>query len=196
MKKHSLNILALTALLYAAAPAQALTFEGAVTQGATVATDYSTIGQLSFDLDLANGSPAVLSWRVDDEDLLAPIAFNAVIRNYTGAGLQGLVLTLDRGTFGSVGSVTRQFGGDWAVTGSGAVRTITFTPEDYLDVELGNALGGAGKTDWTLAQAGSQVGDRFSLTVSAVPEPSQVALLLAGLGAVGWVARRRQAGRA
>ncbi|MDR7335183.1 PEP-CTERM sorting domain-containing protein [Roseateles asaccharophilus] len=196
MNKHSLNLLALTALLCAAAPAQALTFEGAVTQGATVANDYSAIGLLSFDLDLANGSPAVLSWRIDDEDLLAPIAFNAVIRNYTGAGLKGLTLTLDHSSFASVGSVTRQFGGDWTVTGSGATRTITFAPEDYLDIELGNALGGAGKTDWTLAQAGFKVGDRFSLTVSAVPEPSQVALLLAGLGAVGWVARRRQADKA
>lgn len=196
MKKHTLNLLALTALLYAAAPAEALTFEGAVTQGATVATDYSAVGLLSFDLDLANGAPAVLSWRIDDEDLLAPIAFNAVIRNYTGAGLQGLVLALDRGGFGSVGTVTRQFGGGWSVSGSGASRTITFAPEEFLDIELGNALGGAGKTDWTLAQAGFQVGDRFSLTVSAVPEPSQIALLLAGLGAVGAVARRRQAGKA
>lgn len=190
------TLIAAALAMAAALPAQALTFEGAVTQGATVATDYSTIGLLSFDLDLANGAPAVLSWRIDDEDLLAPIAFNAVIRNYTGAGLQGLVLTLDRGSFGSVGSVTRQFGGDWAVSGSGATRTVTFTPDEFLDVELGNPLGRAGKTDWTLAQAGFQVGDRFSLTVSAVPEPSQVALLLAGLGAVGWGARRRQAGKA
>lgn len=186
------TLIAAALALAAALPAQALTFEGAVTQGATVASDYSTIGLLSFDLDLANGSPAVLSWRLDDEDLLAPIAFNAVIRNYTGTGLQGLVLTLDRGSFSSVGTVTRQFGGATVVSGSGATRTITFTPEDYLDIELGNALGTGGKTDWTLAQAGFQVGDRFSLTVSAVPEPSQVALLLAGLGAVGWVARRRR----
>jgi len=197
MKKHSLKFLALTALLYAAAPVQALTFEGAVTQGATVATDYSAIGLLSFDLDLANGAPAVLSWRIDDEDLLAPIAFNAVIRNYTGAGLQGLVLTLDRGGFGTVGSVTRQFGsGTSSVSGSGATRTVTFTPEEFLDIELGNPLAGVGKTDWTLAQAGFQVGDRFSLTVSAVPEPSQYALLIAGLAGIGWVARRRQAGKA
>jgi hypothetical protein len=186
------TLIAAALALAAALPAQALTFEGAVTQGATVATDYSATGLLSFDLDLANGSAAVLSWRIDDEDLLAPIAFNAVIRNYTGAGLQGLSLALDRGGFASVGTVTRQFGGATAVSGSGATRTITFTPEDYLDIELGNALGGAGKTDWTLGQAGFQVGDRFSLTVTAVPEPGQYALLLAGLAAVGAVVRRRR----
>jgi hypothetical protein len=187
------TLIAAALALAATLPAQALTFEGAVTQGATVATDYSTLGLLSFDLDLANGSPAVLSWRIDDEDLLAPIAFNAVIRNYTGAGLQGLTLTLDRGGFASVGSVTRQFGGAASsVTGSGATRTVTFATEEFLDVELGNPLGQAGRQDWTLGQAGLQVGDRFSLTVSAVPELGQYALLLAGLAGIGWLARRRR----
>ena len=188
------TLIAAALALAAALPAQALTFEGAVTQGATVAADYSAIGRLSFDLDLANGGPAVLSWRIDDEDLLAPIAFNAVVRNYTGAGLQGLTLTLDRGAFASVGSVTRQFGDAAAVSGSGATRTVTFTPEEYLDIELGNALGGAGRQDWTLGQAGFQVGDRFSLTVSAVPEPASAALFLGGLALLGL--RRRQAGKA
>ncbi|MGG6548647.1 UNVERIFIED_CONTAM: hypothetical protein NY100_24875, partial [Prevotella sp. 15_C9] len=86
---------------------------------------YSAIGLLSFDLDLANGAPAVLSWRLDDEDLAAPIVFNALIRNLTGAGLQGLTLTLDRGGFASVGSVTRPFSGEASsVTGSGGMRTV------------------------------------------------------------------------
>lgn len=190
MSKKTLIAAALA--LAAALPAQALTFEGAVVQGATAVNDYSAIGLLSFDLDLANGAPAVLSWRIDDEDLLAPIAFNAVIRNLTGAGLQGLTLTLDRGAFASVGSVTRQFSGETSsVTGSGATRTVTFASQEFLDVELGNPLGRTGAQDWTLGQAGFQVGDRFSLTVSAVPEPSQYALLLAGLAGIGWVARRR-----
>jgi hypothetical protein len=188
------TLIAAALALAAALPVQALTFEGAVTQGATVATDYSAIGRLSFDLDLANGSAAVLSWRIDDEDLLAPIAFSALVRNYTGAGLQGLTLTLDHGAFASVGSVTRQFGGTATVSGSGGVRTVRFTPEEHLDIELGDVLGGAGRQDWTLGQAGFQVGDRFSLTVSAVPEPASVALLLGGLGLLGL--RRRQAGKA
>ncbi len=188
------TLIAAALALAAALPAQALSFEGALTQGATVATDYSSTGLLSFDLDLSSGAPAVLTWRLDEDDLLAPIGLNAIIRNYTDAGLQGLILTLDHGSFGSVGSVTRQFGGESSsVTGGGGTRTVTFSSEEFLDVELGNALGDAGKTDRTLAQAGLQAGDRISLTVSAVPEPEQYALLLAGLAAIGLAVRRRQA---
>ncbi len=188
------TLIAAALALAAALPAQALSFEGALTQGATVATDFSGTGLLSFDLDLRNGAPAVLTWRLEEDDLLAPISLNAVIRNFTGAGLQGLTLTLDRGSFGSVGSVTRQFGGEASsVTGSGGTRTVMFSSAEFLDVELGNPLGQAGKQDWTLAQAGLQAGDRLSLTVSAVPEPEQYALLLAGLAAIRLVVRRRQA---
>ncbi|MGQ3094162.1 MAG: PEP-CTERM sorting domain-containing protein [Roseateles sp.] len=187
--KKILLALSLAALLPAA---QAITFEGAVTQGATVVDDYSALGLVSFDIDLANTAPVTISWRIDDEDLLGPIDFNAVIRNYTGAGLQGLTLTLDRSGFAGVGSVTRQFGGSTVVGGSGATRTLMFTPVEFLDLELGNALGGAGKQDWTLSQAGFQVGDRFSLTVTAVPEPGQYALLLAGLAGLALLARGRR----
>lgn len=191
---HTLARVATTTALALAAslPAQALTFDGALTQGATVATDYSGTALLSFDLDLANMAPAVLTWRIDEDDLAGPIAFNAIVRNYTGQGLSGLVLALDLGSFASVGSINRQFGGDTHVSGSGATRTLQFTPEEYLDLELGDALGSTpGASNWTLATAGLNVGDRISLTVSAVPEPGSWALMLAGLLGVGTLARRR-----
>jgi hypothetical protein len=190
MKKHLLcaALAALTML-----PAHALTFEGAQTQGGTHVTTYSGTGLLSFDIDFANLQPVQLAFLVEAEDLLQPIAFNAVLRNFSGSGIGGFQFTLDRGTFGPAGSVTRQFEGSAQVSVQGGVATLQFSSLEFLDVEIGNALGTTpGATDWTLT--GLQAGDRLNFSVSAVPEPGTWALLLAGLGAVGGLVRRRRQG--
>ncbi len=186
-------LLATTLAAAAALPAQALTFEGALTQGATIVTDYSSTGLLSFDIDFANQQPVQLEFRIDAEDLLQPLAFNAVLRNFSGSGIGGYQLTLDRGAFTSVGSVTRQFEGQTAVSTAGGSATLSFSSLEFLDVEIGNALGTTlNATNWTLG--GLQAGDRISLSVSvsAVPEPGTWALLLGGLAAVCGIARRQR----
>lgn len=176
-----------------ALPAHAVTFEGAVTQGGTVVTDYSATGLLSFDIDFANFSPVQMEFRIEDGDVLQPILLNAVLRNFTGSGLTGYTLGLDRGGYGVVGTVTRQFGGSTEIGVAGGTATFTFSSPEFLDIEIGNPLGTtAGAIDWTLT--GLQAGDRINLTVSAVPEPGTYALLLAGLLAVGFIARRQRRG--
>lgn len=194
MKKY-LSLAALVAATLSSAPAWAVSFEGAISQGATVVTPYVGTGLISFDVDFANISLVSLDFRIEEDDLLQPIELNAVLRNYTGLGLGSYTLTLDKGVFGTIGTVTRQFGGNTLVHLPGPqTAEINFNTAEFLDVELGNALGTTpGAFNWTLT--GLQAGDRVNLTVSvaAVPEPETYALLLAGLGVVGAsVARRRQ----
>lgn len=189
--KKLLSLAALAASAILASPAaQALTFEGALTQGATLVTPYVETGHLSFDVDFANTSSVFLDFRVDEEDLLQPLTLNAILRNYTGSGIGGYVLSFDKGSFDTVGSVTRQFGGTTQVLVQGGNANLTFSPSEFLDVEIGNALGTTpSAADWTLK--GLQAGDRISLSISAVPEPTTWALLAAGLVVTGVASARR-----
>ncbi len=47
-----------------------------------------------------------------------------------------------------------------------------------------------GQLNWGLT--GLSAGDVLNISVTAVPEPESIAMLLAGLGVLGAVARRRQ----
>ena len=174
--------------------AGAITFEGALTQGGTVVTNFSGTGLVSFDIDFASLAPVLLNFRVDNADVPGTIALSAMLRNFTGNGITGFDFVLDRGSFSSMGSVTPQFGGTASSMISGGMATVRFSAPEFLDVEIGNALGStAGAADWTLG--GLAAGDRFTLTVTAVPEPGTYALFLAGLAALGLKARRRGVAR-
>ena len=184
-------VAAAAACALAAAPAAAITYNGAVTQNGTTVTDYSSTGLISFDLDLKSFASATLSYTVSADDLSMPLDFSAILRNLSGAGVPGYAVSLNKGVFDVVGSVTRQFGGTTAVTAAGGTATLAFSSLEFLDVEVGNALGTTpAALDWTIG--GLQAGDTLSLTVSVVPEPGGMSLLLSGVLAVAWVARRRQ----
>jgi hypothetical protein len=196
MNNVNFRAAALAALLglAAAGGAQAITFEGASTAGASTVTNYSDLGLLSFDIDVRDLAPVTLAFRIDDGDLSMPITFNALVKSFVGAGLPGFTLTLSQGGFTTVGSVTRFFGGTTAVGGTAASVVLGFSPVEFFDVELGNVYGTTpAALDWKIDQAAFQVGDRLTLSVTPVPEPGTVALLAGGLGVVGWLARRRRA---
>ena len=129
------------------------------------------------------------NYRGSAADLLGGLSFNAVLRNLTGEGLDQYTFSLSSGLFGNLGTVTPQFGGLSDIAFNGADAIVKFSPMEFLDVEIGNPLGNGG-VDWTIV--GLNALDTFSITVSAVPEPETLALLLSGLGAVGWITRRRR----
>ncbi|NUZ06490.1 PEP-CTERM sorting domain-containing protein [Schlegelella sp. ID0723] len=188
---HLLAACAAACLGTLAAPASALVLLGTPAGGAAIA-DYSGIGVVSFDADFTSPTLVPLQFRIESADLLAPVSFNAVIRNFTGSGLDGLSFLLDGATFASAGSVTRSFGStqlDVAAT----YAALRFAVPEYLDVEIGNALGRPGATDWTLSLAGRSVGDVITMQVvpAAVAEPPLIALVAGGLGLLAWARRRR-----
>lgn len=192
MNKHLLTW-ALASALAVPATGQAASFVGVATEGPVVIEDYSGDGLISFDIDFLAVTSATLSYRIGADDLGAMgLGFNAILRNLAGTGLGGYSFSLSTGSFDGTGSVTRTFGGDSQVTFNGGQATVSFSTPEFLDVEIGDPLGaGAGQTDWGID--GLAVGDRLSITVSAVPEPGSYALLLSGLGVMGWLVRRRRA---
>ncbi|WP_159604978.1 PEP-CTERM sorting domain-containing protein [Hydrogenophaga sp. PBL-H3] len=188
MNKHLLALVAAAALA-GLAPAQAATYTGVVGGTSATVADYSADGLISFDIDFSSLTSTTLGYTIDAADLLGGLSFNAVLRNFTGEGISAYTFGLSSGTFGNLGTVTRQFGGSSDIAFNGANATVSFSPLEFLDVEIGDPLGQGG-VNWTIA--GLSAGDSLNITVSAVPEPESLALLLSGLGVVGWVTRRRR----
>ncbi len=186
----TLKTLVAAAAFAVLAPAGAATFTGASTQDGTVVADYSAIGLVSFDIDFKSLAPVTLNYSVSADDLTMPLEWSAILRNLAGTGFDGYLVTLGRGSFAETGTVTRQFGGSTSLTVAGGEASFAFTPQEFLDVEVGNALGTTPATlNW--AFGGLAAGDVLAITVTPVPEPGTWGLMAAGLGLVGWLARRR-----
>lgn len=178
----------------ATTPAFAATFIGSTSAGASVVTDYSDAGLISFDLDWTDLAPVSLSYQITASDLLSGLDFNAVLRNLTGTGLDNVRFSLSLASFQTLGTVTRSFDTAYTLTSSqgGQQAWVNFGSPEYLDVAIGNPLGNAGAQNWVIDTSGLQAGDVLTVT-AAVPEPESYVMALLGLAALGAFARGRKA---
>lgn len=157
-------------------------------QTASRAASVGTLSGVSGSVDMAQTEEAIYAYLGTASN--APTTFLAAITNTAfgraGAGtLTGTGLT---GSGMSLGTSTTSDGADWAYyTGP---RTGQTSMAGYKALVADTA-------NWSISPAtgsfASEVPNTTAFSVSAVPEPQTYALMLGGLGLVGWLARRRRA---
>ncbi len=188
MKKLLLSLVTALGLM---GGAQAATFQSVV-NGDAVHADWSTDGLIAFDLDFQSLGTTTVSYLIGAADM-ASLSFNAMLRNFTGEGITGFNFIISSGEFAYSGTVSRQFDGSLitAIDFNGASAGVDLGSPEFLDIEIGDPLAVAGgRLNWAIN--GLSAGDVLNISVTAVPEPESIAMLLAGLGVLGAVARRRQ----
>lgn len=158
---------------------------------ANAVTDYSTPGKVSFDLDLEHLSPTTLRFRIEEADLLGPLSLNAIVRNLSGAALNGFHFNLQGISFLAAGSVTSTFGTLGGVQSGLDYASIDFASPEWAEFHFGNPLALTGGADWLLDTRGLAAGDSFVISAE-VPEPSTFALMLPALCMAGLMAARRR----
>ena len=196
-QKFSLSAIALGVLLAAAAPAHALEYTGASFRDASAGNAVVSYGSglsQSFDIDFGTLSSVTLSFVTFRNEGASTMDFSALINNLTGLNFEGFTVKLTGGaTFLSpYGTVTPGFGTIAGTTNSATQSSTSFSSGESYALEFGNPLSMPGQSDWTISFAGVQAGSTFGINVTAVPEPETYAMLLAGLGLVGSLVRRRR----
>nr|WP_314541103.1 PEP-CTERM sorting domain-containing protein [uncultured Massilia sp.] len=195
MHARLLAPLFLAAGLALAQGAQAVVLQG--TSGSNAATDYSTAGTVAFDLDLASFAPTTFRFTLEEADLAGPLAFNALVRNVSGAALDRFSFSLEGIAFAASGSVTPAFGTIGAVSFGPQAANIAFATPEWAEFQFGNPFGDAAGSDWLLATTGLHAGDTFTITAAntvaaEVPEPATATLMMPALCMLGLMAARKR----
>ena len=181
------------------------TESGGVNFNGTVFGDASTGSSQSrtftfADLSLANASELRLIVNLAEPGSETP---PSVVATNTGS-FNSLSNSVTLNAFNSTGTVSQQFslasgtilnqvaggvGGSGLVLGLDAAQTTQLNA--FIAANLGTEVFTVGAT-FANAAGGNDVIQAARGTVAAIPEPETYALMLAGLGVVGFVARRRK----
>lgn len=202
MKSSPLASLLSTAALGMAAVLAAPSVHAVEYVGASFATSatgnavvsYGSGDAQSFDIDFGAITRVTLAFVTFRDEELPSMSFSALINNFSGYNFDGLTVRLTGGAVFQLpqGSVTPTFG-----TLAGTVVTPTqvamsFSSGEPYALSFGNPLAEVGASDWMIDFSAVESGATFGLSVTAVPEPGTYAMLLAGLGLIGTMVRRRQ----
>lgn len=141
----------------------------------------------------------------DDQDLVAAGLVSGSVKSINANGFNATLLTANQNGHAAGDSLT----GDFAVDGNdGYIGTIIQDNMIKLPIEATNFVGDTGYKFFLVEAASSNSaapvvneyagtwsynGNTLNYAVAAVPEPETYAMLLAGLGLIGAVARRRRA---
>ena len=133
------------------------------------------------------------------------VLFNATEPSGNAINVQDVTLKFYRSTGSLLGAIDGSFAFPDSNAGNGVAGfTFTVSADERAYVDGLLAMGGSGTTlalEATLSAGSFSGGPETFLvynlgTVNAVPEPSTYALMLAGLGVMGWLARRNKRSQA
>ena len=195
MNLTSLRMAAAVVVLSAAVlpAAQAVTLDSVQAHGNTVSTDFFAPDLITADIGFNADTDVTLNMTVDGTELLSQVAFNAVLDQLqAGAAFNQIWLTLSGGaTFTAIGQTEtlNALGTPSVSLGNGNQTALISLSVPESAVYVGNPFAGL-LQDWRIGVQGLSAGQAFSLSVSAVPESSSLALVLVGLGLIGLMGRR------
>jgi hypothetical protein len=181
--RRNLSVLLLGAAALIAGQAQAQNVEYDFTVNWTSNSLSGTTSTGSFAFDAASITPGSI---VYGSDLLTALSFNFLGKNWDTTSAHTALLSFD-----STGALTDAWFGNTCSGGGGTGQCSISGNGDWY------VTAGAGSAALPPAQESSSLGTAVytpvaATPVAAVPEPSTYALMLAGLGVVGFVARRRR----
>lgn len=190
---NAMKILLLVAYVAATSTASAVTLDLSQTQlNGNTATDFSTLGSISVDVNFVSELPVTLAFVIEGGDG-SMLSMDGLFGNLTQQGWAGLSVALSPGATWSVqGDVSGDFSTATAALTSPSLADVAFLGPEFSGLEFGAVDGGFNSNDWFIDVNELLPGSVINVTIAPtpVPLPAAVWLLGAALASLG-VARRR-----